>query len=135
MYKSETKIRVRYADTDQMGYVYYGKFAEYYEVARTEMIRDLGFSYKEFEEQGIMLPVSEMKIKFYRAAHYDELLTLVTRLVEMPTARIRFVCEIFNEEGQKLNEGEVSLVFSNAITRRPSRPPEDLIKKLKPYFS
>lgn len=135
MYKSETKIRVRYADTDQMAYVYYGKYAEYYEVARTELIRELGFTYREFEERGIMLPVSEMKIKFYRAAHYDELITLVTRLVEMPTARIRFVCEMFNEEGQKLNEGEVSLVFSDATTRRPSRPPKDLLDKLKPYFS
>jgi len=134
MYKSETKIRVRYADTDQMGYVYYGKYAEYYEVARTEMIRELGFSYKEFEEQGIMLPVSSMKIKFFRAAHYDELITLVTRLDELPTARIRFICEMFNEEGLKLNEGEVSLVFSNAVTRRPSRPPENLLNSLKPYF-
>ena len=99
------------------------------------MIRELGFSYREFEERGIMLPVSEMKIKFYRAALYDDLITLVTRLEEMPTARIRFVCEMFNEDGQKLNEGEVSLVFSNASTRRPSRPPDDLITKLEPYFS
>ncbi|MEA1875884.1 MAG: thioesterase family protein [Bacteroidota bacterium] len=135
MYKSETKIRVRYADTDQMGYVYYGKYAEYYEVARTELIRGLGFTYREFEERGIMLPVSGMKIKYFRAALYDELITMVTRLDEMPTARIRFVCEMFNEEGQKLNEGEVSLVFSDATTRRPSRPPKDLIDKLKPYFS
>ncbi len=135
MYKTETKIRVRYADTDQMGYVYYGKYAEYYEVARTELIRELGFTYREFEERGIMLPVSGMKIKYFRAAHYDNLITIVTRLEELPSARIRFLCEIFNEEGQKLNEGEVSLVFSNATTRRPSRPPQDLIDKLKPYFS
>jgi len=135
MYKSEIKLRVRYAETDQMGYVYYGRYAEYYEVARTEMIRELGFSYREFEERGIMLPVSEMKIKFYRAALYDDLITIVTRLEEMPTARIRFVCEMFNEDGQKLNEGEVSLVFSNASTRRPSRPPDDLLTKLEPHFS
>lgn len=134
MYKSETKIRVRYSETDQMGYVYYGRYAEYYEVARTEMIRDLGFSYREFEARGIMLPVTEMKIKFYQAGKYDDLLTLVTRLEVLPTARIRFVYEMFNEQKQKLNEGEVTLVFTNARTRRPTRPPEDLIEKLTPYF-
>lgn len=135
MYKSETVIRVRYAETDQMGYVYYGRYAEYYEVARTELIRELGFSYREFEDRGIMLPVLEMKIKYFLAAEYDDLLTLVTRLEVLPTARIRFVYEMFNEKEQKLNEGEVTLVFTNAKTRRPSRPPEDLIEKLEPYFS
>ncbi len=134
MYKSETKIRVRYAETDQMGYVYYGRYAEYYEVARTEMIRNLGFSYREFEERGIMLPVSEMKIKYFQPALYDDLLTIVTTIEKLPTARIRFVYEIFNEKGQKLNIGEATLVFTNANSRRPSRPPEDLILKLAPYF-
>lgn len=135
MYKTEIKIRVRYAETDQMGYVYYGRYAEYYEVSRTEMIRNLGFSYREFEERGIMLPVTEMKIKYFQAAKYDDLVTIVTRLEELPTARIRFVYEMFNEQKQKLNEGVVTLVFTNAKTRRPSRPPEDFVKKLEPYFS
>lgn len=135
MYSSETKIRVRYAETDQMGYVYYGRYAEYYEVARTEMIRGLGFTYKEFEERGIMLPVTDMKIRYFRPALYDDLLTLKVKLAEIPTARIRFLVETFNEKGEKLNEGEVTLVFTNSLTRRPTRPPEDLVAQLQPFYS
>lgn len=135
MYSSETKIRVRYAETDQMGYVYYGRYAEYYEVARTEMIRGLGFTYKEFEERGIMLPVTDMKIRYFRPALYDDLLTLKVKLAEIPTARIRFLVETFNEKGEKLNEGEVTLVFTNSVTRRPTRPPEDLVAQLQPFYS
>lgn len=134
MFKGETKIRVRYAETDQMGYVYYGRYAEYFEVGRTEALRELGLSYREFEEQGIMLPVSEMKIRYYRPAKYDDLLTIVTRLEKLPTAKIRFVYETINEAGEKLNDGEVTLVFTNAQTRRPTRPPEAMIEKLEPYF-
>lgn len=135
MFKGETKIRVRYGETDQMGYVYYGKYAEYYEVGRTELLRKLDFSYRELEEQGIMLPVSEMKIRYYRAAKYDDMLTIVTKLEKLPSARITFTYEVFNQKEEKLNEGEVTLVFTKADTRRPTRPPKDMIEKLTPYFN
>ncbi len=131
---NETKIRVRYAETDQMGYVYYGRYAEYYEIGRTEMIRELGFSYKHFEETGIMLPVQEMKIKYYRPGKYDDLILIKTSLLSLPTAKITFHYELFNEDGEKLNEGEVSLVFTDAATRRPMRPPQSLIKALEAFF-
>ena len=134
MYKGETEIRVRYGETDQMGYVYYGKYAEYYEVGRTELLRELDFSYKELEEQGVLLPVIEMKIKYYRAAKYDDLLTIVTKIEDLPSARIRFVYEVFNQNEEKLNDGEVTLVFTKAETRRPTRPPESLLEKLEPFF-
>lgn len=134
MYKGETKIRVRYGETDQMGYVYYGRYAEYFEVGRTEVFRDMGLNYKRFEDQGIMLPVAEMKIRYMRPARYDDLLTIVTRLEELPTARIRFLYDTYNEAGDHLNTGEVTLVFTDAETRRPIRPPQQMIKKLDPYF-
>ena len=135
MFKGETKIRVRYGETDQMGYVYYGHYAAYFEVARTELLRELGLSYAKFEEDGIMLPVSEMKIKYMRPGRYDDLLTIVTKLETLPTARIRFVYDTFNEAGEHLNTGEVTLVFTDAISRRPTRPPEVMIERLMPYFN
>jgi acyl-CoA thioester hydrolase len=135
MFVGETNIRVRYADTDQMGYVYYGKYAEYYEVGRTELLRELDLSYREFEEQGILLPVREMKIKYYKAARYDDLLRIVTKLEELPSARIRFVYEVYNQNDEQLNTGEVTLVFTNAKTRRPTKPPEVMITRLEPFYT
>lgn len=134
MYKGETQIRVRYGETDQMGYVYYGRYAEYFEVGRTEVFRELGLNYRQFEERGFMLPVSEMKIRYFKPARYDDLLRVVTRLEELPTARIRFHYETFNEANELLNEGEVALVFADSKTRRPVRPPKDMIEKLQPFF-
>lgn len=135
MYQGETTIRVRYGETDQMGYVYYGRYAEYYEVGRTDLLRGLGLSYKGFEDEGIMLPVAEMKIRYMRPARYDDLLTVVTRLEDLPTARIRFVYDTYNEAGEHLNTGEVTLVFTNALTRRPVRPPAAMMEKLEPFFN
>ena len=131
---TETKVRVRYAETDQMGYVYYGRYADYYEVGRTEMIRGLGITYRKFEELGIMMPVLEMKIRYYNPARYDDLLTIKTRVEELPIARIHFFCEIYNEQGDKLNSGEVSLVFTDSETRRPVRAPEELISAMQSHF-
>lgn len=135
MYQGETKIRVRYGETDQMGYVYYGRYAEYFEVGRTEVFREMGMNYKKFEDQGIMLPVLEMKIRYMSPARYDDLLTIVTRLEQMPSARIRFVYDTYNEARVHLNTGEVTLVFTDSATRRPIRPPEQMIRKLDPYFN
>ena len=134
MYSFETSIRVRYGETDQMGYVYYGNYPEYYEVGRNEMMRSLGLSYRTMEEDGIILPVSSISIKYIEPARYDDLLTLRVILKELPTAKIHFHYEIFNEQGRLLNTGETTLVFVDAQTRRPRRAPKALMDALLEYF-
>lgn len=134
MYTSETQVRVRYAETDQMGYVYYGNYAAYYEVARVECIRSLGFTYKALEEMGVMMPVLEMHTFYYLPARYDELLMIKVTIPKLPTLKILFQYEIFNESGQLLNKGETTLVFINMKTNRPVRMPEVMGKLLEGYF-
>ncbi|PWJ44964.1 acyl-CoA thioesterase [Sediminitomix flava] len=134
MFLFEHKIRVRYADTDQMGVVYYGNYATFYETGRTESFRHLGLSYKSMEEEGIMLPVLENWSKFIKPAKYDDLLTVKTMLKEMPNSRIRFDYEIFNEKGDLLNIGYTILVFLDSKSFRPMRMPESIKSLLDPYF-
>lgn len=134
MYKSETQLRVRYGETDQMGYVYYGNYGMYYEVARVESLRQLGVSYKELEDMGVMMPVIENHTKFLAPALYDDLLTIVTTIREKPAVRIRFEYEIFNEAGKLINQGETLLVFVDKKTGRPRRPPEKFESVLHRFF-
>ncbi len=134
MYKSETSIRVRYGETDQMGYVYYGHYAMYYEVARVESLRQLGLTYKEIEAAGIIMPVLENKSKFLAPARYDELLKIVTTLKEKPGVRIKFDYEIFNAANELIHIGETLLVFVDSRTNRPCRPPHVMLQVLEPYF-
>lgn len=134
MYTFETKIRVRYAETDQMGFVYYGNYATYYEVARVEALRSIGFTYKSLEEKGILLPVLENRSKFIRPARYDDLLTIKVSLPELPGSRLRFTYEIFNEEKILLNLGETTLVFISRETEKPISAPDFLLNMLKPFF-
>jgi acyl-CoA thioester hydrolase len=135
MFASETQVRVRYAETDQMGYVYYGNYPMYYEVARVEAFRKLGFPYKNLEEMGIGMPVLDMNIKYHSPGKYDELLTLKVKLLEMPTARIKFLYEIFNETGKMINEGSTTLVFMKMENGRPVRLPQIMHDLLIPFFS
>ncbi len=135
MFIHETKLRVRYGETDQMGYVYYGNYAEFFEVARVEMLRSMGLSYKGFEADGVMMPVLELKCKYIRPAKYDDLLTIRTTLKEMPSARIHFYYEIFNEQQTLIHVGETTLVFVNMLTQRPCKAPEPFLLQLHPYFS
>jgi|SRR6186713_479965 len=135
MYSSETTIRVRYAETDQMNVVYYGNYAQYFEVGRVESIRQLGLSYKDMEAAGIILPVVELTAKYLRPAHYDDLLTVRTILKELPTNhRIEFHQEVYNEEGKLLTVGKVLLYFLRAATMEKTTMPSDLAEKLRPYF-
>ncbi len=134
MYQSKVNIRVRYAETDQMGYVYYGNYAMYYEVARVESLRSLGFAYKKLEEQGIMLPVLENKTKFLLPAKYDELLTINVKILSRPGVKIVFHYEIINESNKLINTGETVLAFVNMDTGRPCRPPKVMQDLLNPYF-
>ncbi|HYG04552.1 MAG TPA: thioesterase family protein [Chryseosolibacter sp.] len=134
MYRSETKVRVRYGETDQMGYVYYGVYAMYYEVGRVESLRHLGLTYKALEEMGVMMPVLENKSKYLAPARYDDHLRVVTTIREKPGVRIRFEYEIYNEENILIHLGETLLVFINKATNRPCRPPAEMEKVLAPYF-
>jgi acyl-CoA thioester hydrolase len=127
-------IRVRYADTDQMGYVYYGNYARYYEIGRVEALRSLGFHYKEMEASGVMMPVYENRSRYLRPARYDDMLTIRVSIREMPSVRIVFYYDIYNQHGEHLNTGETTLVFMTAATGRLTKSPADLNEKLKPFF-
>ncbi len=135
MYSCKIKQRIRYGETDQMGYVYYGRYAEFYEIGRTELIRSLGMTYRDLEMCGVLLPVINMTVKYYKPASYDELITIQTTLRALPSARITFHYEIFNESGDLLNEAECQLVFTDAISRKPVRPPRNLMSALEPFFT
>ena len=135
MFRHETTIRVRYAETDQMNVVYYGNYAQYFEVGRVEAIRSLGMSYKSLEEKGVLLPVVELNIRYLRSAHYDDLLTIRSEVRELPSDhRITFHQEVFNEEGKLLTTGTVLLYFLDAGTRKRVTIPGELKERLTPFF-
>jgi acyl-CoA thioester hydrolase len=135
MFESEVQIRVRYAETDQMGYVYHGNYAAYFEVTRTEVFRRLGIEYKEMEASGTMMPVLELKTKFIRPAKYDDLLTIKLFVKSKPHGtRIRFEYEVLNEEGTLLTIGETLMVFVDMKTGRPTEIPALIHQKLDAYF-
>jgi acyl-CoA thioester hydrolase len=134
MYKSETKVRVRYSETDMMGYVYYGNYATYFEVARVESIRQLGFSYRQMEDDGIALPVLEFSIKYFKPAFYDDELTIETTITEVPKARIHFKYKTYNANKELLNEASTTLVFINKTTMKPCVAPANFVKKMSVYF-
>ncbi|MEN7551020.1 thioesterase family protein [Rapidithrix thailandica] len=135
MFLREFQIRVRYADTDQMGYVYYGNYATFYEIGRVESLRSLGFSYKQLEEEGVMMPVLESSSKYLGPARYDELLTIKTVIKELPKVKIRFEYEIFNEAGNLIHTGDTILAFIRKDNHRPCRAPKQILSLLSPYFS
>ena len=134
MYIHECKIRVRYGETDQMGYMYYGNYAEFYEVGRVEMLRSLGMTYKGMEQSGIMMPVLEMKCKYLKPALYDEEITVKVILEKMPGVKIHFLYELFNEQQELINRGETTLAFIDIKRNKPCLPPSDFQNKLKEYF-
>ncbi|MGF1636879.1 MAG: acyl-CoA thioesterase [Cyclobacteriaceae bacterium] len=134
MFEFTTNIRVRYAETDQMGYVYYGNYAMYYEVARVEALRSLGLRYKTLEETGIMMPVLEIKSKFLRPARYDDQLSIKLTIREMPTKRMIFHYEIFNEADKLINVGETTLAFVEMANGKPCHAPESITNVLNGFF-
>jgi acyl-CoA thioester hydrolase len=123
MFKSETIIRVRYAETDQMGFVYYGNYAQYYEVARVEALRNIGISYKSLEESGIMMPVVQMNINYKKPAYYDDILRIVTNIKFIPPLKMEFLYEIYNSNNILINNGETILVFVSKETMKPCQCP------------
>ncbi len=134
MFQHETQIRVRYGETDQMGYVYYGNYALYYEVGRVEAIRTLGYSYKQMEEEGVIMPVKKMETTYLRPVFYDELITVRTIIQSMPDKEIVFRAELYNEKEELVNVGIITLVFFDPNTKKTTSPPPFLQNKLKEYF-
>lgn len=125
-----TTLRVRYGETDQMGVVYHGNYAQYLEVARVEWLRSIDISYKKMEDDGVMLPVVNLNINFKKPAVYDEVLSIKTKLREKPGLKITIDQEIYNEKEQLITTSEITLVFVNMRTKRPMKCPADLLKKL-----
>lgn len=135
MYEHITTVRVRYAETDQMDIVYYGNYAQYFEVGRTESIRELGFTYKKMEEMGVRMPVVQMEARFLRPAHYDDLITIKTTLKELPLKhQIEFHHEVYNERKKLLTTGKVVLFFIDIKTGKRTGMPDDLKQTLAPFF-
>ena len=134
MYISETTIRVRYAETDRMGYVYYGNYAQYLEVGRVESLRQLETSYKEMEDNGVMLPDYTYSINYLKPAYYDDLLRIKTIIKKLPTAKITFDYEIYNQKNELLTTATTSLVFINTTSNKPCQAPKSFIEKIKVFF-
>lgn len=135
MYLSETSVRVRYAETDRMGYLYHGNYAQYYELGRVEMIRSIGLSYKDLEDTvGVGMPVMMMETRYVRPALYDDLLTIKTIVKKMPIDFLRFYVEIFNESGKLISGAKVKLCFIDIKTKKRVKCPKELIDRMKPHF-
>jgi len=126
-----SKIRVRYGETDQMGVVYHGNYAQYLEIGRIEWLRSLGISYNKMEEEGIILPVVSISLKFMKSAVYDEVINVRTQLNKIPTATLDFDYKITNEKGELLSTANTVLVFVDKSTKRPTRCPQYILDKLQ----
>jgi len=130
-----TKIRVRYGETDQMGYMYYGNYAQFYEVGRVELLRSLGMTYESMEASGIKMPVLELKCKYIKPALYDQEITVKVIIEKMPGIRIHFNYELYNEQEELINIGETTLVFVDMAKNEPCHPSEEFLNKVKPFFN
>lgn len=131
MYTHNTELRVRYGETDQMKFAYYGIYAQYFEVGRVELLRSLGITYRELEEMGFALPVVNYNIDYKKPAFYDDKLTIETSIHEIPKVKIVFNYKTINEKGDLLNTAETTLVFVDSETGKPCLPPDILIDKFK----
>ena len=136
MFQSETTVRVRYAETDQMGVVYHSNYFPWFETARAESIRELGFTYADMEKMGMIMPVVDVHCRYLRPARYDQLLTIKTLLKELPVHhKIEFHHEVFNEKKELLAIAKIILYFMEAATMKKTTMPPPLFKKLEPYFN
>ena len=135
MFSFSTTLRIHYALTDQMGVVYHGNYAQFYEIGRTEALRSLGLTYKSIEAMGVIMPVIDMHMKFVRPAVYDDLIRIDISVKELPLHhKIIFHGEIFNEKNQLLNVGEVTLYFMDAKTMKRVNMPEEIVEKMKGFY-
>lgn len=134
MFEHRHQLRVRYAETDRMGYMYYGAYAALFEVARVEALRAMGISYRTVEEEGVMLPVRELNVRYHKPALYDDLLTIITRVRNRPGVRITFDYEVRNEAEVLLTEASTTLVFIDRTSGRPCNMPPRMADLFVPYF-
>ena len=134
MYQFDYQYRVRYADIDQMGYMYYGHYSRMYEIGRVEALRSLGLRYRALEESGVMMPVYEARSRYIQPARYDDLITIRVIIKEMPRTRIIFHYEIYNEEKVLLHTGETTLVFVKMANNRLTTCPQEILERLQPYI-
>lgn len=135
MFVHETKVKVRYAETDQMGVAYHGNYAQYYEIARTECFEACsGMTYAAMEADGIMLPILELQAKYIKPALYNQTLTIKCIVNELPSIRLKVDYEIYNESDELINIGKTTLVFVDRHTRKPCAPPENFMKNVRQYF-
>ena len=135
MYSYSTQTRIRYGETDQMGYCYYGNYALFLEIGRVETLRAIGMSYKTLENMQILLPVLELNIKYFKPSFYDDLITIKTTINRLPNVRIHFDYEIYNEKKELLTKASTSLVFVSKQNMKPIKCPEELTQLLNPYFN
>lgn len=130
MHTSTIKTRVRYGETDQMGYVYHGNYAQFFEMGRLEWLREIGVSYKTMEENGIMLPVYSLNVRFVKPAFYDDILSIKTTIEKKPLVRIEFTYEIRNQKGDLITTAETTLIFIDMKTGKPIKCPDYILNKL-----
>ncbi|HEV7783631.1 MAG TPA: thioesterase family protein [Chitinophagaceae bacterium] len=136
MFLTSTQVRVRYAETDQMGVVYHSNFFPYFETARAESIRELGFTYADMEKMGVIMPVVDVHCRYLRPARYDDLLSIKTILKELPVHhKIEFHHEVYNEQDELLAVGKIILYFMEARGMKKTSMPAELFKKLEPFFN
>lgn len=133
-FEHRTHLRVRYSETDRMGYVYYGVYAAYFEVARVEALRSLGVSYKSLEDSGVLLPVSKYEVQYFQPAMYDDELVITTHIETAPGVRIDFRYSVVNQAGEQLTKAYTQLVFVDGETRRPIKPPKEVVAAFSSYF-
>ncbi|ATA92693.1 thioesterase [Capnocytophaga canimorsus] len=129
------QVRTRYSETDQMGVIYYGNYPQYLELGRVEWLRKLGVSYKQLEEEGIMLPVVSLQINYKKPALYDEILTIRTQIKNLPSTKIEFDYEILNEKEEVISTANTTLVFVDVKTWRPTRCPEKILEAIREAMS
>lgn len=134
MILSKLNFRVRYNEVDRMGYVHHGNYAAYFEMGRTELMREYDLTYKHLEDEGIILPLYEYAVKFFEPALYDDELLLETRLVKCEGVRLIFEYTLYKDEMRKVAEGTTHLVFVSSVSRKPIRPPAKFLKKISPFF-
>lgn len=135
MFTHDARLRVRYAETDQMGQMYYGRYAELFEVGRVEALRSLGFPYRRIEESGVILPVRDLSIRYRKPVRYDDELIIRTTITALPTVRIHFRYALLGVGEELLTDGETTLVFLDRSTGRPCHAPVALVDALRPWFT
>jgi acyl-CoA thioester hydrolase len=134
-FSNSTNIRVRYGETDQMGYCYYGNYAQYFEVGRVEALRSIGLSYRKMEEKGVMLPVSEFNVKYFYPAFYDDELMIQTKIISLIGSRLFFEYDIVNVDKKCISKATTTLVFVSKTTMKPIKPPSEFIELISKFES